>query len=62
VRRHPVGDEESFLWEWLPAATASRKDAAPTAMNTAILERRLEKASVSQDGFSINARRNHIPT
>jgi hypothetical protein len=31
--RHPIGDEESSLWEWLPATIPSRQDAAPTEEN-----------------------------
>jgi hypothetical protein len=28
--RHPIGNQALPLWEWLPATTMSRQDAAPT--------------------------------
>jgi hypothetical protein len=38
ARRHPIANEVSTLWDWLPATITSRHDATPTGKNLTSLE------------------------
>jgi hypothetical protein len=52
--RRPIGNEVLPLWEWLPATTTSRQDAAPTGIGTTSPEARRSRGYF-QDRVEVTA-------